>query len=69
MGISSFELKPHWSESFQRSTGPNCVEKVQDIVGLYVSPPDNVLVLRVDEKSQDHKTAQRQIKVTLLTPH
>ena len=39
MGISSFELKPHWSESFQRSTGPNFVEKVQDIVGLYVSRP------------------------------
>lgn len=48
----AFELKPHRSESFQLSTDPNFVEKVRDIVGLYMSPPDNALVLCVDEKSQ-----------------
>ncbi len=69
MGIGSFELKPHRSESVRLSTDPIFVEKGQDIVGLDVSPPDNALVLRVDEKSQDHQTAQRKLKVTLLTPH
>jgi transposase len=49
---SAFGLKPHRSESFQLSQDPLLVEKVRDIVGLYMSPPDNALVLCVDEKSQ-----------------
>jgi transposase len=48
----AFGLKPHIAESFQLSNDPLLVEKVRDIIGLYMSPPDNALVLCVDEKSQ-----------------
>jgi transposase len=48
----AFGLKPHRAENFQLSKDPLLVEKVRDIVGLYMSPPDNALVLCVDEKSQ-----------------
>lgn len=48
----TFGLQPHRSETFQLSTDPLFVEKVRDVVGLYVSPPQNALVLCVDEKSQ-----------------
>jgi len=48
----AFGLKPHRSETFQFSTDPYFIEKVRDIVGLYLSPPTNALVLCVDEKSQ-----------------
>ena len=48
----AFGLQPHRSESFQLSQDPLLVEKVRDIVGLYMSPPENALVLCVDEKSQ-----------------
>lgn len=49
---SSFGVKPHRSRSFKLSTDPFFVEKVRDIVGLYLDPPTNALVLCVDEKSQ-----------------
>jgi transposase len=45
-------LQPHRSKSFKLSTDPFFVEKVRDIVGLYLNSPDKVLVLCVDEKSQ-----------------
>jgi hypothetical protein len=48
----AFGLKPHRSESFQLSRDPLLVEKVRDIVGLYMEPPHHALVLCVDEKSQ-----------------
>lgn len=48
----TFGLQPHRSETFQLSTDPLFVEKVRDVVGLYLSPPQNALVLCVDEKSQ-----------------
>jgi transposase len=48
----AFGLKPHQSETFTISRDPLLVEKVRDIVGLYMSPPENALVLCVDEKSQ-----------------
>ncbi|MBA3916549.1 MAG: IS630 family transposase, partial [Acidobacteriales bacterium] len=47
-----FALQPHRSRSFKLSTDPFFVEKVRDIVGLYLNPPDHALVLCVDEKSQ-----------------
>ncbi len=47
----AFGLKPHRHETFQISTDPFFIEKVRDIVGLYLSPPTNALVLCVDEKS------------------
>jgi len=48
----AFGLKPHRSETFQLSTDPFFVDKVRDVVGLYMSPPANAVVLSVDEKSQ-----------------
>jgi transposase len=48
----AFGLKPHRAETFQISTDPYYVDKVRDVVGLYMSPPENALVLCVDEKSQ-----------------
>jgi len=48
----AFSLQPHRSETFKLSKDPLFVEKVRDIVGLYLDPPDKALVLCVDEKSQ-----------------
>ena len=48
----AFGLQPHRSETFKLSPDPLLVEKVRDIVGLYMNPPDNALVLCLDEKSQ-----------------
>ena len=48
----AFGLKPHLSESFKLSTDPLFVDKVRDVVGLYLNPPEGALVLCVDEKSQ-----------------
>lgn len=45
-------LKPHLVRSFKVSRDPNFVEKLEDIVGLYMSPPEHALVLCCDEKSQ-----------------
>lgn len=48
----AFGLQPHRTETFKLSTDALFVEKVRDIVGLYLSPPERALVLCVDEKSQ-----------------
>ena len=48
----AFSLQPHRSETFKLSTDPLFVDKVRDIVGLYMAPPEKALVLCVDEKSQ-----------------
>ena len=48
----AFELKPHRAETFKLSTDPMFVEKVFDVVGLYLDPPESAVVLCVDEKSQ-----------------
>ena len=48
----AFALQPHRVETFKLSKDPLFVEKVRDIVGLYLAPPDRALVLSVDEKSQ-----------------
>lgn len=47
-----FGLQPHRSRSFKLSTDPLFVEKLRDVVGLYLNPPDKAVVLCVDEKSQ-----------------
>jgi hypothetical protein len=49
---SAFGLQPHRSETFKLSSDPLFVEKMRDIVGLYLAPPERAVVLRVDEKSQ-----------------
>ena len=48
----SHNLKPHLTETFKLSRDKRFVEKLQDVVGLYLNPPDKALVLCVDEKSQ-----------------
>lgn len=50
--MTLFGLQPHRSKSFKLSSDPFFIEKVRDIVGLYLNPPDHALVLCVDEKSQ-----------------
>src|SRR5215467_7084433 len=47
----AFGLKPHLIETWKLSTDPQFIEKVRDIVGLYLDPPDGAMVLAVDEKS------------------
>jgi transposase len=48
----AFALQPHRTETFKLSKDPLFIDKVRDIVGLYLHPPDRALVLCVDEKSQ-----------------
>jgi transposase len=48
----AFALKPHQTETFKLSPDPQFIDKVRDIVGLYLNPPDAAVVLCVDEKSQ-----------------
>ncbi|MGY5035967.1 IS630 family transposase [Streptomyces sp. 900116325] len=48
----AFGLQPHRSETFKLSTDPYFVDKVHDVVGLYLDPPERALVFCVDEKSQ-----------------
>lgn len=48
----AFGLQPHRTESFKLSPDPQLIEKVRDIVGLYMDPPEHAVVFCVDEKSQ-----------------
>jgi transposase len=48
----AFGLQPHRSETFKQSTDPLLIDKVRDIVGLYLNPPDRAALFCVDEKSQ-----------------
>jgi transposase len=48
----AFGLQPHRTDTFKLSPDPQLIEKVRDIVGLYMNPPEHALVLCVDEKSQ-----------------
>jgi transposase len=48
----AFGLKPHRADTFKLSTDPYFVEKVRDVVGLYLSPPERAVVLCIDEKPQ-----------------
>jgi len=56
----TFELKPHRAEGFKLSNDPLFVEKVYDVVGLYLNPPEAAVVLSVDEKSQVQALARSQ---------
>ena len=53
----AFCLKPHRFETFKLSRDPLFIEKVRDIVGLYLHPPERAVVLCVDEKSSEPRTA------------
>ena len=48
----AFELKPHREQTWKLSADPQFIEKVRDVVGLYMNPPEHALVLCTDEKSQ-----------------
>ncbi len=48
----AFSLRPHRTEAFKLSPDPQFIEKVRDIVGLYLNPPERAIVLCTDEKSQ-----------------
>ena len=48
----TFGLQPHVTQSFKISPDPQLVDKVRDVVGLYMNPPHNAVVFAVDEKSQ-----------------
>jgi putative transposase len=50
--FQAFAVQPHRTRTFKLSTDPFFIEKVRDIAGLYLNPPDHALVLCVDEKSQ-----------------
>jgi putative transposase len=50
--FQAFALQPHRTKNFKLSSDPFFVEKVRDVVGLYLNPPDHAIVLSVDEKSQ-----------------
>jgi len=56
----AFGLKPHREEGFKLSNDPLFTEKVYDIVGLYLNPPESAVVLSVDEKSQAQALARSQ---------
>ena len=56
----AFELKPHRAEGFKLSTDPLFVDKVFDVVGLYLDPPEAAVVLCVDERSQVQALARSQ---------
>jgi transposase len=48
----TFGLRPHRSTSFKMSPDPQLIDKIRDVVGLYMNPPDNAVVFSVDEKAQ-----------------
>lgn len=56
---TAFGLQPHRGETFKLSTDPLFVDKVQDIVGLYMAPPNRAIVLCVDEKIPDPGAGSR----------
>ena len=58
----AFELKPHRSDGFKLSNDPLFVDKVYDIVGLYLNPPEAAVVLSVDEKSQVQALARGRVR-------
>jgi transposase len=57
----AFSLQPHRQENFKLSRDPLFIDKVRDIVGLYLDPPDRALVLCVDEKSQTGAPGKRSL--------
>jgi transposase len=62
-------LKPHLVKSFKVSRDPAFVDKVRDVVGLYLNPPEHALVLAVDEKSQIQALERTQAPLALVNGH
>jgi hypothetical protein len=67
----AFGLQPHRSETLKLSKDPLFIDKVRDIVGLYLNPPDRTMVLCVDEKSQIQaldRTTQPMLGIAIAIP-
>jgi len=62
---AEYDLKPHLVKSFKVSTDPNFAGKVEDVVGLYLNPPERALVRSVDEKSQIQALDRTQLGLPL----
>lgn len=62
-------LKPHLTKTFKVSRDPAFVDKVRDVVGLYLNPPEHALVLSVDEKSQIQALERTQEPLPMTTGH
>jgi transposase len=62
----AFELKPHRADSFKLSNDPLFVDKVFDVVGLYMNPPEGALVFSIDEKSQCQALARSQPALPMM---
>ncbi len=62
----AFELKPHRADGFKLSTDPLFVQKVYDVVGLYIDPPEAAVVYCVDEKSQVQALARSQPALPMM---
>jgi transposase len=62
-------LKPHLIKGFKVSRDPAFVDKVRDVVGLYINPPDHAVVLSVDEKSQIQALERTQAPLPLIPGH
>ena len=65
----AFGLRPDRAESFSLSKDPQFIEKVRDVVGLYMAPPENALVLCVDEKSQMQALDRTQPLLPMILTH
>jgi hypothetical protein len=65
----AFGLRPHLAESFKLSPDPLSIDKVRDMVGLYVNPPDAAMVLCVDEKSQIQALGRTSPVLPLVPAH
>jgi transposase len=64
-----YKLKPHLVHTFKLSNDPHFVEKVKDVVGLYLNPPEKALVFSVDEKSQIQALDRSQPSLPLAQGH
>jgi transposase len=62
---NAHSLKPHIIENFKFSKDPNFIEKVEDVVGLYMNPPDKAIVFSVDEKSQIQALDRTQLQLPI----
>jgi transposase len=59
------ELKPHLIETFKFSNDPKFIEKLRDVVGLYMDPPEKAIVFSIDEKSQIQALDRTQLQLPL----
>src|SRR3990167_6194661 len=62
-------LKPHLIKTFKLSNDPHFIEKLKDVVGLYLNPPEHALILSVDEKTQIQALDRTQLPLPLTRGH